>query len=314
MSAEALAPESDPLDELLRENGVAEQLVQRLVALASALRSGVAVPGSRLAEGLSLLERYWMLHGRRFDRDFQPQARPFARPVPMARCTDHLDRIEEERPHDLSEASALLDGLSRSSDAAPVRRDEVGRRLIHLAERLRDAIRYETEYPLSCLLSALPEEVEERVTQSFTTTDRELTELEAQVSHYLDSTAEGGASESWSGACVHPHCGTTAPLTLQKRDAAGLFLTLPPGWQVASPPSASTEPLLRELRFGVCCPGHAAERARAALDSGAIARWADDGGAPGPVARAVDLSEEGDCGDRLAEADSPRPLLAGRSP
>jgi hypothetical protein len=287
----------DPLDELVREDEVVGGLLQRLDDVASTLRKGSNVPEGAVDEGLRLLEDYWKIHVRRFDQDFEPKARPYARPVPMARCTDHLDRIESD--HALLRAQiAMLRQTIRSQSNTPEtvrgRRATIAGELANLTLRIRETLNYESDYPLACLLTALPEEVSARIEENFAETENELGEVEARIRQYAPVRGDATNSDTVTLTCAHPDCSATARVTAHVADGDTPSVLLPPGWRVAPLPNGEPRYGSASTSLVACCPKHVAEWDRTKATERAVDAWADDGGPPGSQ---TDPAVESDCSE-----------------
>src|SRR5487761_103142 len=114
----------DPLEELQRENEVAENLLLRILEEAEFLKSGTDVPPGRIAEELRLLDQYLAVHMQRLDQILQPEARVVAMPG----CFPHLDKILQDREEvkgRAREAREALETYEQGSEEARARLAEV---------------------------------------------------------------------------------------------------------------------------------------------------------------------------------------------
>ncbi len=285
----------DPLDELLHEEEVLEKLLDRVADLPTETPSGPEGGWEELREGLDLLARYWAIHVQRFDRDFQPRARLAARPVPRAGCFEHLDRITLERPDQEDPLEALLGEVGRAGERTPEMRRKVATDLKDLVDRLREAIRHEVEYPLSCLFTALSEDASVEVMERFASTAADLAEIEERIRDYVDRPPGSLSSKTLHLTCAHPGCPAETDAKVRSLPGRPLSVEPPPGWQAVSVAERAQREVDNPLRVRGCCPRHASERSRDEFAARAISVWADEGGWAAPPEMEGSGSEETDC-------------------
>ncbi len=219
----------DPLDELDRENETLQRLLERLSELATALRGGTRVPDGEIAEGLRLLGQYRAVHARRVDHDLGPVARRYA----MPNCEEHLHAIEvdhDEYPGRIAQAERALEGHVPGDTESSRRLADL---LDELAEAEHVALRYEGDYPLSCLRAALPDEDATSVLKAFESSASDLSDLDRHVAGYL-SRAPGEAGRPVLVQCHATGCRAVAQATTFPSENGFLGLRPPDGWQAVS--------------------------------------------------------------------------------
>lgn len=267
---------SDPLEELFHENETLDKVVARVRGIGAILRQGGDVPAEEITAVVRLLAEYWTVHARRFDADMAPEARPWVRYVGRARCSEHLDRIQEDRPVEAARIRGVLDDIG-SAVGCPSSNDDrarLGKELIELAGQVDAALHYETEYPLSCLFTAMPREVVDRVNEKFADSAARLRAVERQADEFIERSADTPVDATWTLNCSHPGCGATAIVGIHPRAAGGVSLDIPVGWRIHPRGGAGREPA---TPFEGCCPLHVTESDRAKFSSKAIDTRGDDG-------------------------------------
>lgn len=301
-----LAEPQDPLDELSRENAKAEELLEHLGNLAARLRAGPGVTSSEVAEGLDLLWEYRRLHAQRFDRDFEPEARSEANP----KCYEHLDQIT--LGHGMEDAAIesvrRLAYLAEDHDSAA--RQELARQIDGLVEADHERILYETEYPLACLMSVVPEETATAIVQRFAETQEELIGIEDRIQGYLARSSSAPSDRHAVLECAHAGCPARADVALVPAPGGTFTLALPEGWRVDPPPGCDAHLEKPASTIRGCCPTHLAERERLIRASGALRTWADDGGRPAPSSVLLDEARDSEC-EAPAASQSARRTGAG---
>lgn len=245
----------DPLDELARENEVIEKLDERLGEFALALGTGTDISAGEVAEGLRLFEQYLHAHARRFDESLQPEARPVA----MSTCFDHLDAISRDRAgisERVARARQALDAYAREGSEG---RSRLVKELETFTQHEYEELRYENDYPLSCLRSTLPDDAAERVRADFGRTGNELGDLDRHAERFLNH-EPGKASATFSVRCHHPGCLEKAEAQSFPAESGHLGIRGPNGWRVVShPPHASPQKGgLISVDIDFWCPSHAA--------------------------------------------------------
>lgn len=249
---------SDPLDELARENEVIQRLDERLGELAISLGSGTEIAAGEVAEGLRLYEQYVNVHARRFDGGLQPEARPVA----MSTCFEHLDVISRDR-------AGLEERISRARQAleAYTHGDDVGRRqlvkeLEAFTQHEYDQVRYENDYPLSCLRATLPDDAAQRVRGCFDLTGDEIADLDRHVDDYLHY-APGKVSARFRVHCARPGCPQKAEAESYPSENGHLGIRGPVGWKVSSHPPRTSRGGNGHVAVDIdfWCPDHLATTA-----------------------------------------------------
>lgn len=220
---------SDPLEELSRENDVLERIVERLAEDGLSLSTERPVPRSDILEGLNLLADYQQLHTNRFRSVLEPEARAVAMPG----CFEHLDAVGREQAASnerLVRVRSLLEAYREDETGATLR---LATELGELTQKTADAIRYEEGYPLSCLLTALPDDAARKVRAGFDRTAAAVVDLEAHVDCYLRR--EPSASESTlSVHCRQPGCPARGQAESYPAEGGHLGLRAPVGWIAAA--------------------------------------------------------------------------------
>lgn len=254
---------NDPLEELARENTVAQGLVERLGAIGLDLRGGAEVAPGEVAEGLRLLTQYGSVHGRRFDRDLEPEARVVAMPT----CHGHLDAIVRDRASRSERIGRTEAALDAYAHGEPGARDRLASEIERLTQQEYEGLVHEGDYPLSCLLTALPDEAAKRVRSAFDATSPELGDLERRVERFLGESPRA-PGRGFAVRCAAPGCPATG--TAESFPAAdGAFALRPPGgWEsrAGSPHSPRAGHVAIDVDF--LCPAHR-EPARRASRTGA---------------------------------------------
>lgn len=248
--------ENDPLKELARENDVLRSLDERLAELALALREGGDVAVGELGDGLRLYEQYLGLHARRFGDGLGPEARPVA----MSTCFEHLDALVRDRGEAggrLGRARAALATYAR--EAAPGR-EGLARELEALTEHESDELRYENDYPLACLLSALPDDAAGRVVQGFAETRAELDDLDRHVQDYL-ARPPGHATVALVVRCHDPGCRARGEAESYPDERGHLALRAPRGWTAVPHDPRLVDGTRVTVEVDYYCPTHVPDAA-----------------------------------------------------
>ena len=244
---------SDPLDELSRENAVIQRLDERLAELATSLRNGARIAPGEVAEGLRLYEQYVRVHARRFDEGLQPEARPVAMPT----CFEHLDTIRRDRDElveRISRARRALELYARGDDPG---RLQLGNELEAFAQHEYAGIRYENDYPLSCLRATLPDDAAQRVRDGFERTGNEVGDLDRHIEEYLRH-EPGKVVTRFAVRCAHPGCVQKSEAESYPDEHGHVGIRGPKGWRVVPcPPRVSNdEGKLVVVDIDFWCPDH----------------------------------------------------------
>lgn len=249
----------NPLEELGRENEVARRLTERLAGYPAEIRGGGRVPSGEVAEGVRLLGQYAAVHGRRFAEVLLPEAKPVA----MSTCFEHLDHVVAEHHQRGDQVQAVEALLARSPAAAPD--PALAPALETLTQAQHDALQYEDDYPLSCLVPTLPDDAVERVRAGFQPTSGELVELEAHIDRFLARTP--GASEGLSVHCAEPGCTASGTASIVAGAEGRIGLRAPLGWslQPGRPQRVAGDRIHTEV--AAKCPLHRAPAAPATSDA-----------------------------------------------
>ncbi|MGH9920703.1 MAG: hypothetical protein ACRD6W_17765, partial [Nitrososphaerales archaeon] len=271
------AVEPDPLAELQRENEVIERLLARLEEIALILKDGKDVAPGEVSEGLHLLDQYLGIHARRIDEDLQPEARLVA----MSTCFVHLDRIVRDHTEATRRTAEALRALTEYENPTLESRGRLADSLEQLASQDHDAVVYEGDFPLSCLLSALPDDAAGRVSEKFAATDPDMKDAQGHIERLLAS-PPGEAGSSLKVHCSHADCHASTEGRVIPGRQGKLGLLAPPGGWIASPqqPRMNHDGAIR-VRIDFYCPEHDGPSV-SEESSRARATWEDEGGTPGP--------------------------------
>ncbi len=241
----------DPLEELERENEVALRLVERMAEIGQSLTSGASIPSGEISEGLRLLAQYRAVHGARFLDKLQPEARVVA----MSTCFDHLNEIALGRVAAVERynRAATVLGEYRPDDAAS--RERLAHELDDLTQTDYAAIRYENDYPLSCLRSALPDEAAERLRVLFEPSTGELADLEHHIEHFL-SHEPAHPGTKLAVRCAQSGCAASGKAETYPARNGHLGLRAPPGWKAVpgEPHRSASGGIAVNVEF--TCPAH----------------------------------------------------------
>ncbi|MHB1866210.1 MAG: hemerythrin domain-containing protein [Thermoplasmata archaeon] len=268
----------DPLDELQRENDVLVSLLTRVLESAEILTSGKDVPPGEIAEELRLLDQYLGVHMLRLDQDLMPYARGVAMPV----CFPHLDKIlqdHEEVKERTRGVRPLLESYEQGSEGARAR---LALALEVLATKDHEGTVYEGDYPLSCLVTALPDDTAQRVAERFAGTQSEVADLDAHAERLLSSPPGDRGSDLWV-RCAQEGCSATGTARIVPGHEGRLGLRVPSGgWTVVSGPTQPGGIGRARLRVDFFCASHASPphnvRSEASRREGRI----DEGGREAP--------------------------------
>lgn len=244
--------EKDPLEELTREDDLAQKLVERLAELGLALAAGTAVPPGEISEGLRLLTQYRQLHAERFTVHLGKEARGVAMPT----CFEHLDAVDRAP----KEADARRRGLSAALDAygegRAGARDALARELGTYTQQEFDLLRYEREYPLSCLLSALPDAAAARVRTGFDRSAARLADLEGHIGRLLGTEREAAGRSTIPVRCSRPDCSARGTATTYPSTGGHLALRPPAGWSAVAHPPLIDRGTTVSTQVDFACPAH----------------------------------------------------------
>ncbi len=243
----------DPLEELQRENETAENLLLRILEEAEYLKAGTDVPPGRVAEELRLLDQYLEVHRQRLDQILQPEARVVAMPG----CFPHLDKIlqdHEEVKGRMRDAREALEAFEQGSEGARARLAEV---LELLATKDHEVAVYEGDYPLSCLMAALPEEAARRVAEKFGTSQPNLADLDEHIRRVL-AAPSGDSGSPLRVHCAQEGCSAMADARVVPARGGRLGLMAPEGgWGLIAQKAELKATGATRIRVDFRCPSHA---------------------------------------------------------
>lgn len=244
---------TDPLEELQREHQVIQPLLERLVEYGESLKAGKDVPAGRIAEAVRLWDQYLhRVHAKRIDDGLVPEARPVA----MSTCFEHLDHISQEHAAARKKVEELGTALAAYGKGTPGARDSLAASLVQLASTDFDTMQYEERFPLSCLITTLPEEAAQRVRGEFDRTSADVADLERHIEGFLAEPV-AAAERGVAVRCAAPACSTAGSAQLQPGPAGQIVMALPgPRWGVVEEkPTQSGSVIHQTLHF--LCPEHA---------------------------------------------------------
>jgi hypothetical protein len=245
----------DPLEILTRENEIAVTLVERLAEEGQVLPGNEEAAPGRLTEGLRLLGQYRALHGRRFEKAVEPEARNVAMPT----CFEHLDQIHRENvalPGRMADVLESLGCFARGEEGARARFTTA---LASFTQEEYDHLRYEGDYPLSCLQATLPDDARDRILAGFASSTADMADLERHIDQYLSRPA-GRPGSVFPVRCAHPGCAAVGEASTFPSTEGHLVFRAPAGWTIGKtkvPPTESDARLRSRLDFR--CPEHAGE-------------------------------------------------------
>jgi hypothetical protein len=244
----------DPLEELTRENEIAQQLVERLGELSLTLRTDAEVPPGEVSEGLRLLEQYRTVHGTRFRADLEPECRAVAMPG----CHPHLDAIDAAFAAAARRFERTRSVLKSYGNGESGAREHLADELEDLSQREFEALRYEGDYPLSCLLAVLPDDRAGRVHAGFLRTSDKVTDLEEHIRHYLERPA-AHSSYSFVTGCQAPGCAAKGTAAKYPSLDGRFGIRAPEGWRAVGRAPRGDPAGRVTIRVDFYCPKHAAE-------------------------------------------------------
>ncbi|HUZ80328.1 MAG TPA: hypothetical protein VMV28_06910 [Thermoplasmata archaeon] len=261
----------DPLDELERENDVAEKLIERLAEMAIVLKEGRNLPPGEISEGLRLLEQYRTVHAARVDVDLKVEARPWA----MSTCFQHLDAIANDHQTEGDRIARAQEALKEFTLDPEEARARLSQALADLTEKDHQSLVYENDYPLSCLRAALPDGAASRVSAAFEATSSAIADLDGHIVRYLEH-APGTPGHGLTVRCSRANCEASAESHVVSSNDGRLGIEVPLGWQVApQSPNFSKDRTIR-LKVDFCCPAH--HEKCLAHEGKALPMWMDEGG------------------------------------
>ncbi|MCL4323879.1 MAG: hypothetical protein M1144_00185 [Candidatus Thermoplasmatota archaeon] len=150
----------DPLEGIRHENEVTSRLLDRLQEAARKLRSDPGTSGEEILSALSRLEEYHhQLHGSELRDGLIPEARS----VMMDSCASHLDGISRHYVEDGEALKSLREIVANHAYDDPASRRELADLLEQIVAAERSELAHETDYPLSCLETVLPDDARERL-------------------------------------------------------------------------------------------------------------------------------------------------------
>ena len=225
----AAIEETNSLDELTRENEVANRLVERLGELALRLRDGAPVAPGEIAEGLRLLTQHRAVHARRFDEDLQPEARAVA----MPECFEHLNVVDQNFRRLSQDVEDVRRAIDAYAHGAPEGRIRLAAGLDAFTQGQYEGLQYEGQFPLSCLRATLADPAAEQVRQKFEKDATELADIEGHIDHYL-ARAPGTPGAPISIRCHQPGCAAQAEGETYPAEGGALGFRPPTGWRGVS--------------------------------------------------------------------------------
>jgi hypothetical protein len=235
---------------LARENEISTKLVERLAEASLFLRSGDPVTPGEISEGLRLLDQYRALHARRFHENLEPEARTVAMPS----CFEHLDTIARDGSTLEQRFARALESLDAYTRGETDGRTRLADELDKLTQEEYDRIRYEGDYPLSCLQTTLPDAAASRVRAGFDQTVAEAADLEHHVDRYL-AQAPGQGGTKLVIRCQHPGCSAKGQAETYPANGGHLGIQPPAGWKaVPRPPREKDGKFVVDIDFR--CPEH----------------------------------------------------------
>jgi hypothetical protein len=241
----------DPLDEMARENAISMKLVERLAEAGQSLHSDRPESPGRIAVGLRLLKQYRTLHARRFRDHLEPEARVVAMPG----CFEHLDVLDRQNIETDPRWGRVADTLDAYARGEAGALERLAGELDTFTQEEYDRVRFEGDYPLSCLASALPADAAGRVSTGFAKTRVEIADLERHIGRYL---AERPGTEGTRFAihCRSPGCVATGEAETFPAVNGHLGIHPPSGWKAVSRrPRVTDGKVVVDLDFS--CPTHA---------------------------------------------------------
>lgn len=153
----------DPLEGIRHENEVTSHLLDRLQDSVDQLRSGDSVSGDVI---LSLIEKLEAYHHRLHGAELMEGLLPEARPVMMDTCATHLDDVARHYADEGEVLRSLQDIVANHACDDPSSRKDLADILEHIVLAERAAIAHETDYPLTCLETVLPDDARERLAKA----------------------------------------------------------------------------------------------------------------------------------------------------
>lgn len=271
---------SDPIEELQRENELTQRLLEHIQEEAELLKSGKDVPPGEITEGVMLLGQYLAIHARRFDEKLQPEARRVAMDI----CFEHLDKLLRDHADGLPQTSDLEQLIAEFAQGVTGARARLAERLESLTSKDYAEITYERDYPLSCLVTALPEDAAQRVAGEFTGTSGDLEDLESHIRKLL-AAAPGETRSPLRVRCAHEGChaggeGWVAP----GREGRLALMAPDAGWTLRPQDPQITRQGSLHLSVDFYCPVHSEFNAKTSLggEEGdamvAAEMWESEGG------------------------------------
>lgn len=276
---------SDPLEELQRENETTVRLLERILETAELCKAGTAVPPGEIGEELNLLEQYLEVHRKRLDEDLQPEARVVA----MSSCFEHLDRLVREHSEARRRCEEARAALDEYSHGAPGARDRLASALETLATKDHETLVFEGDYPLSCLITTLPEEAAHRVAAQFTGSHGRIEDLEDHLQILL-AAPQGSVGSPLTVHCSEEKCGQRSEARVVPVREGRMGLMAPTGGWSITPHNAEPGPRGRwRIRIDFRCPVHAETPPVANASGGAAAPSGVTGG-PYPHSQAAGVA------------------------
>lgn len=201
-----------------------------------------------------------------------------AREVAMSTCTVHLDQLPNDHGDVYQRLESAKAELGRYERRAEGSRESLAHALESLANRTFEVRTHEGDYPLSCLVSALPEEASKRLKQKFLPDRAEVEDLERHIQRLLGSLA-GSHGSPLSVRCTRDGCTATGEGSVIPAHEGRLGLMAPEGgWGVSPQTARLGSDGIVSIRIDFLCPEHADESGRQNPAPLSLAIWAEKGG------------------------------------
>lgn len=243
---------TDPLEELQRENDVIEEVLERLLEVSQCLREGTLIRPGEIAEGLRLLSQYAGLHASRVDHELRSESDAVAMPG----CFPHLGKILQDHATAEERVRRAMELVQEYADCKEGAGSRLASALEELATKQHEELVYEGDYPLSCLVTALPEEAADRVASKLGASQVAVASLEDHIHRFLSAPA-GQAAKPVKVRCVEAGCATSGEAKAVPGPHGELGLSVPEGgWSVSSREAEWISPGVGRIQVDFRCPSH----------------------------------------------------------